>query len=301
MRRRMRPGLFIVVAVLGSACQARPPAPPAPRLFIPPPPVTEFLVREARLHNGAVTVRLEIPLASRGPKPAVIALIGDTHELIGSGFVAVSYTIDWAALKGPPPPPPQNTVGTWVLASPSAAVLGERYLREIAETATVYVPLIIDWLVTVPDVDPARIGMAGGSTNGFITLQAIAADRRIRAAVAVAACADYRVFLRDSSMGMRGEPLALDAAYERWIRSQEIIQSPRQVVHAALLMINRTGDELIPIGCADETAKVLSRAYARAGVPERFRYLRQEAAGHDLGPTERQEVLVWFQEWLGSQ
>jgi len=257
-------------------------------------------VKETQLLNGAISARVEIPLGPRHPRPTVIALIGDTHDLIGAGFVAVTYTIDWRLLKGspPPPPPPESTVGKWVLASPSAAVLGERYLRDIAATAAEYVPMIIDWLETVPDVDATRIGMVGSSTNGFVTLQAIAAEPRIRAAVSITACADYHGFLRDSSMGMMGAPLALDPAYERWIRSQEIIRSPRRVVHAALLMLNRIGDELIPISCADETAKALARAYARAGTPDRFRYLRQEAAGHEFGPEERRELLVWFQEWL---
>ena len=102
-------------------------------------------------------------------------------------------------------------------------------------------------------------------------------------------------------MGMKGAPLALDPAYERWISSQEIIRNPRPVVHTALLMLNRVGDRLVPIACADETAKVLTPAYARAGAPERFRYLREDLAGHEVGADERRELLAWFQQWLGNR
>lgn len=292
-------GPFVLTAIVLAGCHTPLPEPTFLRPFTPPPPVTEFLVKETRLVNGAVSVRLDIPLSPVGPKPTVIALFGDTHQFVAAGFVAVTYNINWALLKGPaPPPPPQQVVGKWVLASPSAAVLGETYLRGIASTATDYVPKIIDWLVTVPDVDATRIGMVGVSTNGFVTLQAVAADRRIRAAVAVAACGDYHRFLRYSSMGMEGRPLDLDPAYDRWVQSQEIIRNPRPVVHAALLMVNRVPDELIPISCADETARALARAYKRAGAADRFRYVRVPEAGHGIGLEERRETLVWLQDWL---
>jgi hypothetical protein len=291
----------VAIALLSlAACREAVTEPPPLRQFTPPTEVTEFLVKETRLVNGAVSVHLDIPLSPPGPKPVVIALIGDRYQLVGAGFVAVTYSIDWSRLKGPPPTPPpaEQTVGKWVLASPSAGMLGETYLRGIAGTASEYVPTIIDWLATVPEVDATRIGMAGGSTNGFVTLQAVAADRRISAAVVISACGDYHRFLRYSSMGMEGKPLDLDPAYDRWIRSQEIIRHPHRLVHAALLMVNHVADELIPISCADETARVLADAYARAGVSDRFRFLRVEQAGHGFRVEENSELIGWFQNWL---
>jgi predicted acyl esterase len=187
------------------------------------------------------------------------------------------------------------------LASPSADVLGERYLRQISATATDYVPIVIDWLATLPEVDSERIGMAGISTNGFVTLQAVAADRRIRAAVAISACGDYHDFLQHSSMGTGEASLALAPAYEAWLQTQEIVKHPQDVVHAALLMVNKIGDELIPISCGDETARVLERAYRRAGAADRFRYVRLPVASHGMGPDENSETFAWFQQWLQRQ
>jgi hypothetical protein len=258
-------------------------------------------VRETQLEGGAVSVHAEIPLEPAGPKPTVIALLGDSRALLAAGFVVVTYQIQWAALKGekPPPPPPEGTgVGKWVLAAPSAATIGEGYLRQIAATAREHVPRILDYLATIPEVDAERIGMAGGSTNGFVTLEAAAADRRIRAAVAIAACGDYRTFLRYSSMGMEGKPLALDPGYAAWIRNQEPIAHPDRIVHTALLMRNRVGDPLIPIACADRTARVLEAAYARAGARERLRYDRLDAEGHGLDPDDGRAAVAWFARWL---
>ena len=138
-----------------------------------------------------ITVRLEIPLAPAGRKPAVIALLGENDALRAAGAIVVSF-IDWSAK--PPPPPAENTAGKWVLASPSAAVLGREYLRSIARTANEVIPRVVDYLVTLPEIDPGRIGMTGSSTNGFITLEAVAADGRLSAAVAVAACGDHLRF-----------------------------------------------------------------------------------------------------------
>ncbi len=271
--------------------------------LVPPAPAAvtnEFLVRETQLLDGALTIHLDIPLSPSGPKPVVINLFGDSRPLLAAGFVAATYSINWALLKDalPPPAPAEGGVGKWVLASPSASVLGERYLREIGLTATRYVPMVIDYLATVPEIDATRIGMLGGSTNGFITLAAAAHDRRIDAAVVVAACGDYRLFLRDSSMGMAGAPLALSPAYERWVKSQEVIRTPSDLVHVALLMVNRSGDQLIPVACADETARILSAAFARAGVADRFRYVRLPDAGHGYGPQEAAEAMAWLVRWL---
>lgn len=262
---------------------------------------TSYLVKEANLVNGAVSVRLDIPLEPPGRKPAVIALLGDTHPVVAAGFVAVTYTVRWGLLRmgQPTPSPAEQTVGKWVLASPSADVLGERYLRDIATTADTYVPAVLDWLVAQPEVDPERLAMVGSSTNGFVTLQAIAADPRLIAGVAIAACGDYHRFLQFSEMGMNGAPLQLSPEFAAWVRGQEVITHPERLTHAAVLMMNRASDRLIPIACADETARVLSEAYARAGVPQRFRFERMEGEGHGMAAPEIAATMAWLKQWLG--
>jgi len=293
--------LALVVGV--SACTGEYAPDPARTAGSPPPaPTTSYLVKETALLQGRLRVRLAIPLAPPGPKPTLISLLGDQHPVLAAGFVAATYTV----IHPPKAPADSGTAaetsaGKWVLASPSAAVLGESYLREIATTATTYVPALIDWLATVPEVDVDRLGMVGASTNGFVTLQAAAADERIGVVVAIAACGDYHGFLRDSSMGMGGAPLALAPAYQRWLERQEVARHPERLTHAAVLMIDRTGDELIPIGCADVTAEALRDAFARAGEPERFRYVRLEEAGHGMSGTEVGLALGWFQQWLGPR
>src|SRR5579875_1029114 len=289
--RSPRLATVVILAALEACRPARPARAPSPA---PPSATRAFLVREAQLEGGAVSVHAEIPLEPAGPKPTVIALLA-------AGFVVVTYQIQWAILKGekPPAPPPEGTgVGKWVLAAPSAATIGEGYLRQIAATAAEHVPKILDYLATIPEVDTGRIGMAGGSTNGFVALEAAAADRRIRAAVAIAACGDYRTFLRYSSMGMEGKPLALDPAYAAWIQDHEPIAHPDRVVHAALLMRNRGGDPLMPSPWDVRAGRVLAAASRRAEVQGRGRYDRLDAEGHRLDPDDGRAAVAWFARWL---
>jgi len=299
---RATPGLLAILA-LTCSCAKQGTVPIPPLRFAAAPAVVEYRVKETRLRKGAVFVHLEVPPSPPGAKPTIVSLLGDTRQILALGFNAVTYRVNWDLLRGPLPAPLPNerSVGKWVLASPSAEVLGERYLREIAGDGNEVVPAILDWLQTLPEVDPQRFGMVGVSTSGFVTLQAVAAEPRIGAAVAIAACGDYHRFLESSSMGIADEPLALDPAYDDWLRGQEIIHRPESVVHAALLMQNRTADELVPIACADETARVLGAAYAGAGAAERFLYERSEQEGHGIDRAERKRAIEWLQRWLTAE
>lgn len=284
---------------LTGALHCRGAAPPAD----PPPEMSDtmsFLVKEATLAGGAVAVHAEIPLPAAGRRPAVIALLGNRRALRAAGFVVVTYSVRWERVPGrlPTPAPGQPTVGTWVLASPSAARLGEGYLRDIAVTAERFVPAVLDWLVGLPEVDGERLAMVGGSTNGFVALQAAAVDPRLRAVVAISACGDYPAFLQGSGMGLGGAPLELAPDYTAWIAEQQVISHPDRLLHAAVLMINRAADPLIPVACADETARVLAAAYAAAGQAERFRYDRLDAQGHGVDAAENAAAMEWLTRWL---
>jgi len=262
--------------------------------------------REVQLDHDFITVRLHIPPTVEARKPAVIFMLGDRSPLLRQGFLVVTYRVNWdlrpgAAETAAAPPPDEKTVGEWILASPSAGVLGQRYLRAQTTTGEDVIPKIVDWLVTVPEVDPARIGIAGASTNGFVSLLAVARDPRLRAAAVLSACGDFHLFLRDSSMGMRGAPLALDTGYDRWLRRHEIVRHPERLTHAAVLMVNRDADPIIPFSCARHTADVLARAYARAGASERFRFVVYQSDKHGLDRRDGEETAAWLLRWLGPE
>lgn len=286
----------LAILCLASTVACRQPAPASP----PAPPLPATAVFEATLENGFLTVDVRVPATPAGPKPAVISHLGDPEPILAAGAVLVTYRINWDVLKGfAPREPPRNTVGAWLLAAPTAKTVGRAWFGLIAASAE-RVPRVIDYLATVPDVDPYRIAIAGSSTSGFVALEATAREPRLAAAVAIAACGDYRDFLHRSSLAMNGDPLDLDAAYARELAGRQAISHPERLTHAAVLMVNGVADLAVPITCARATARVLEQAYARAGAAERFRLVAVEGAGHsDLAAQARSELLAWLGRWIG--
>ena len=293
-------GLALAAIVAAVACD--PPSPPQPAtLPSVAAPSSDVETREVQLANDLVTVRLHIPPGGDPKKPTIISTMGDHAAFLARGWLAATYRINWEYLNPPLPPEAQAgeaTVGKWVLASPSVDVLGERYLRTIAIIANVAVPKIVDYLRTVPEVDATRIAMVGASTYGLVTLQAVTREPRITVAVAMAACGDYRKFLQYSSMGMDGAPLDLAPAYAQWLARQEPVRRPRRWLHAAVALVVRDGDRIIPIECADATADVVEPVYERAGRGDRFRYRVVHGTEHGLSQVESDEMMAWLDRWL---
>jgi dienelactone hydrolase len=265
--------------------------------------------RTVMLQGGFLEVVIDFPADPPGPKPAVISYLEDARPALhAAGFVVVSYAMHWELLRGlaqpppsaapvTPPAPPAKTYGKWLLASPSPKTIGRGYLGLIDSAARGTIPQILDLLASEPEVDPARIGIAGFSTNGFTALHAASVDPRLRAVVALAACGDYHRFLHRSTLAMAGEPLDLDPAYDAWLRDVSPARHPERLVHAAVLLVNGRRDLPIPYSCAERTARALRRAYRRAHAPERFRFVVVDE-GHAVDDRGRREALAWLVRWL---
>jgi pimeloyl-ACP methyl ester carboxylesterase len=291
-----------MLVVLG-ACAPRRAPDPAPLLPMPAASAN-VETREVQLAGDLITVRLHIPPGGDPKKATVISTMTGHAAFLARGWLVATFRVNWEYLDPPLPPEAQAgeaTVGKWVLASRSADVLGERYLRTIVVTANVVVPRIVDYLRTVPEVDLGRLAIVGASTNGFVTLQALTREPRITTAVALAACGDYRKFLQYSSMGMEGAPLDLAPGYARWIARQEPVRRPRRWLHAAVAMVNRDGDPIIPIECADATADAVAPVYERAGRADRFRYRVVHGTEHGLSSVESDEMMAWLDRWLAPR
>jgi prolyl oligopeptidase family protein len=313
--------LALVVAPMVAACNlGRPPTATAP-----PNRLAGVDTIEATLDGGWITVRIDLPRQPDGPKPVVITPVLDKRAILERGIGVVEYRTHWELLAGlgakatptsdvaatptpfASPTPAPTTIGGWLLAAPRPGIVGQYYFNLITSNAQ-NIPKLVDYLRSVPQIDPSRIAIAGSSTSGFLALEAMIAEPRLAAAVVLSACGDYFAFLRSSSLGFADNPewvgsgeLPLDPDYAAYLRSIEPIASVDRFPPRPLLYLVGAKDRAIPVACSERTARDLQRAYARAGAADRFTYSLFEEGTHALVPGYQRTVIDWLEENLAQK
>lgn len=185
----------------------------------------------------------------------------------------------------------------------------------------------VDYLVSRPDVDAARIGMVGISEGGIETWMAAAADERIAVAVPVIGVTRFARAVGDTSTAAGqarvrlfkpflerfasrlGEKEVNDRVVrEAWDRLvpglRDRFDADRLLPLIAprpLLILNHERDELMPLEGARAACAAARTRYAALGAAD---HLRMEVApglphaGQD--PAEIQALLQWLERWLKS-
>ncbi len=301
--------MLVAWAVIASGCAAVPDTPP-PAVDAAAP---TWIERSFEIRGGFIRGTLLVPEGASAdqPRPAVVNPVVPDEALTARGFVVARYRLDWSVLaperparetasSGKPPAAGGKTVGVWLLASPSADVIGQSYFRLISSDGAAAVE-VVDYLRELAYVDGERIGIAGVSTNGFKVYAALMAGARLRAAVIVGACADYHSFLADSPVALGGAALELDPEYERWLSAHEAVRQVDRFTGTALLLVNGGRDHVIPNHCVDGSIPTLRQAYARAGGAERIRQSWWPKATHnELVAVATEDILAWWDRWLAS-
>ena len=149
----------------------------------------------------------------------------------------------------------------------------------------------VDYLMSRPDVDGARIGCVGLSGGGFRTAMAIAADERIKVACVTGWMTEFahqlRNHIRHTWMvfvpGLYSDLDLPDAA----------------ALHApgALLVQQCRRDQLYPTAGMQGAGDKLARIYAKAGLAERFRGTFYDDT-HSFRPAMQEEAFDWLERWL---
>jgi len=148
----------------------------------------------------------------------------------------------------------------------------------------------VDYLISRPDVDPARLAVTGASGGGNQSLNAGATDDRLKAVVPVCGVGTYESYLETACCVCEVNPGGLSYATTGDLLA---MTAPR-----ALLVINATRDGVqFSVG---EAAK--SIAYARSrfellGAGARIRHLPVES-GHDYNQEMREAMYGWLDRWL---
>ena len=122
----------------------------------------------------------------------------------------------------------------------------------------------VSYLQSRPEVDPDRIGCAGLSYGGTLTLFATVLDERIKCAVISGYLNSFESFALNLG-NFCGAQLPVGLLGYGEMEDVACLVAPRP-----LLIESGTGDEGFPIEASRQASNMVRRAYAAAGVPERF-------------------------------
>ncbi|WCJ60230.1 prolyl oligopeptidase family serine peptidase [Fontisphaera persica] len=220
--------------------------------------------------NNRVPADLYIPAGwregQRG-RPAVICLPilnGDEDltammctVLAARGMVAVTFKLPYYGVRGP-------AEGRRALAaSPRAFV-------SALDQASQEIQRLVDLLQSRPEVDPARIGIAGISLGGIMSATAAGKEPRLQRAVMILAGGDLLTIVhharetRQLSQMIQGLAAEERALVEQQLRAFDpLTHAPRlreRARQGRVLMLNAGQDEVIPRACTEKLAEALGIA-----------------------------------------
>lgn len=262
----------------------------------------------------------------RGRHAAVIALHGTggskesmralLENLADRGLVAVAMDARHAGERALPIPGLRDPYQSAMLRAYRTGK-GHPYLYD-----TVWdVMRLVDYLSTRVEVDPAKIGLIGLSKGGTEAYLAAAVDPRIAAVVPLIGVQSFGWSLRHSSaweariwtLRAAVEAAAADsntdvsAAFVKKFYDRiapglvDVFDGPAMLPLIAprpLLVVNGDSDPRSALGGVRTAVASAERAYAAAGAADRFKFLLEVDAAHEVTPEARQAAVQWLVQWL---
>ena len=151
----------------------------------------------------------------------------------------------------------------------------------------------VDWLVTRPDVDPARLATLGMSMGSSMAQYLAALDPRITVTVDICCLIEYETLLAKHFQSHHGVYMYVPGLLKRFTAAEiNGLIAPR-----AHLSVTGLRDELEPAEGVNIIDRQLTEIYAGLGQPERWKIVRYDVA-HEETPEGRREALAFLQRFL---
>ena len=153
----------------------------------------------------------------------------------------------------------------------------------------------VDYLISRPEVDPARIGCLGISMGGDRTDYLAGLDERIQCAVSVGWMSTLRPMIKahvDTHSFIHFLP-----GMAHYIDLPDLIgcMAPKP-----LMVQYCSRDALYPLEGMEEADQKISRIYAKAGVPAKYQG-RFYDLPHVFSREMQEEAFDWMDRWLGPR
>jgi dienelactone hydrolase len=153
----------------------------------------------------------------------------------------------------------------------------------------------LDYLMTRPDVDPARVGTIGMSMGSTMAWWVAALDERVRVCVDICCLTDFDALMRNGNLKGHGVYYYVPGLLKHFSAAQ----INALIVPRPHLSLAGNLDSLTPPEGLDRIDRELRDVYAKAGHPERWKLFRQDVA-HVETPQMRAEALEFLRGWLAD-
>lgn len=236
--------------------------------------------------GGRATGVLAVPRAP-GPHAGILTLTGFPVRPEAARAYAATLARRGAVvalLWAPPVRPDGHGGGSPLTLTPADSAGQVQYVVDARRT--------LDLLAARPDVDPARLGLVGGSHGGALGALVAGVEPRVRAAALRSADGGPVSYVTDPSGPGRPDDVT-EAEWDRWIAAMSPIEPACYVGQARgrLLFLWGRQDRLVSAArAADLTARLPDGAE-----------VRWYDAGHQLDERAEADRLAWLDRHLGTR
>jgi dienelactone hydrolase len=151
----------------------------------------------------------------------------------------------------------------------------------------------LDYLVSRPDVDAARIGTLGLSMGSTMAWWVAALDTRVKVCIDLCCLTDFDALIASRGLEEHGVYYYVPGLRRQFTTARiNALIAPR--AHLSLAGIY---DRLTPPAGLDRIDRELQEVYAAAGAPDAW-HLSRHACGHLETAAMRAEVIAFLEQWL---
>ncbi|WP_458414352.1 prolyl oligopeptidase family serine peptidase [Schinkia sp. CFF1] len=151
-------------------------------------------------------------------------------------------------------------------------------------------------------IDEHRIGVAGLSMGGLITLGALKQYEWIKTAVSLMGCPAYEQYGRALITEVKKNGIELPFSDEELtkkindLKPYDLSIEPERLLNRPLLFWHGKADTVVPYQYAHQFYEKNRNMYKN--IPERFKFLSDPHAGHKVTRKGVLETAQWFKEFL---
>jgi len=149
----------------------------------------------------------------------------------------------------------------------------------------------IDYLVSRPEIDPARIGMTGCSGGGTLTSYVMALDERVSCAAPACYLTTFRRLIETIGPQDAEQNIFGQVAYGLDQTDYILLRAPKPT------LISATTSDFFDIQGSWDNYRQAKRIYGRLGFPERVDLVEIDGK-HGVQPQNLATIAHWMKRWL---